>query len=68
MIHVRSVNKIYGVYGLEAREVEAVEPHGQCEQRCHPGGNPGPNRKSISHRCFLRKVAFNWESTKETIH
>ena len=26
------------------------------------------NLKLISHRCFLFKVAFEWEWTKETIH
>ena len=34
----------------------------------HPGGNPGANLKSISHRCYLFEVAFAWELTKETIH
>ena len=34
----------------------------------HPGGNPGANFKSISHRCHLREVAIEWELTKETIH
>ena len=29
-----------------------------AEPRSHPGGNPGANLKSISHRCYLRKVAF----------
>jgi len=33
----------------------------------HPGGNPGANLKSISHRCYLLEVAFVWELTKETI-
>ena len=33
----------------------------------HPGGNPGANRKSITLRCYLFKVAFVWELTKETI-
>ena len=32
-----------------------------------PGGNPGANRKSISHSCYLFEVAFVWELTKETI-
>ena len=37
--------------------------------RCsHPGGNPGANLKSISHRCHLFEVAFEWELTKETTH
>ena len=34
----------------------------------HPGGNPGANRESISDRCYLREVAFEWELTKETIY
>jgi len=34
----------------------------------HPGGNPGANLKSISHRCHPILVAFVWELTKETIH
>ena len=34
---------------------------------CHPGGNPGPNRKSNSHRCHPILVVFPWELTKETI-
>ena len=33
----------------------------------HPGGNPGANLKSISHRCHPVLVAFVWELTKETI-
>jgi len=33
----------------------------------HPGGNPGANLKSISHKCHLFEVAFVWELTKETI-
>ena len=33
-----------------------------------PAGNPGANLKSISHRCHLREVAFEWELTKETIY
>ena len=33
----------------------------------HPGGNPGANLKSISHRCYLFEVAFVWELTNETI-
>ena len=34
----------------------------------HPRGNPGANLKAISHRCYLREVAFEWELTKETAH
>ena len=34
----------------------------------HPGGNPGANLKSISHRCYLREVAFEWELAEETIY
>jgi hypothetical protein len=36
--------------------------------RVHPGGNPGANLKSISHRCHPILVAFVWELTKETIN
>jgi hypothetical protein len=31
----------------------------------HPGGNPGANLKSISHRYYLREVGFEGELTKE---
>ena len=44
--------------------------HGTCSGRIrlvHPGGNPGANRKSISHRCHPILVAFVWELTAETI-
>jgi len=34
----------------------------------HPGGNPGANIKSISHRYYLRDVAFEWELTKQTVY
>jgi len=43
------------------------DPHG-CWLAClHPGGNPGENLESISHRCYLFEVAFVWELTKQTI-
>jgi len=32
-----------------------------------PGGNPGENLRSISHRCHPILVAFVWELTEETI-
>ena len=34
----------------------------------HPGGNPGANFKSISHRCHPMLLAFVWELTKDTIN
>ena len=34
----------------------------------HPGGNQGANIKSITHRCYLREAAFEWELTKETMY
>ena len=34
----------------------------------HPGGNPGENPKSISHRCHPILVAFVLELTEETIY
>ena len=33
----------------------------------HPGGNPGANRRSISHRSYLFNAAFVWELTKTTM-
>ena len=33
--------------------------------RYHPGGNPGANLKSISHRCHTILVACVWELTKK---
>jgi len=33
----------------------------------HPGGNPGANLKSTSHRYYLFEIAFVWQLTKETI-
>ena len=33
----------------------------------HPGGDPGANLKSISHRCHPILVAFIWELTKENL-
>jgi len=41
---------------------------GRRQELGHPGGNPGANLKSISHRCYLFEEAFVWELTKETIH
>jgi len=41
-------------------DVEKALPH-------HPGGNPGANLKSISHRCHPILVVFVWELTTETI-
>ena len=43
--------------------VQAEDRAGIQDARClagspHPGGNPGANPKSISHRCYLREVAF----------
>ena len=43
-------------------EVVGFVPHTQHVY--HPGGNPGANLKSISHRCYLFEVAFVWELTK----
>ena len=34
----------------------------------HPGGDPGANRKSISHRSHRFEVAFVWELSEETFH
>ena len=37
------------------------------DQVLHPGGIPGANLKSTSHRCHPILVAFVWELTSETI-
>jgi len=42
---------------------EFALPSGRVVAPSHPGGNPGENLKSISHRCYLREVAFEWELT-----
>jgi len=42
-------------------------PRAPAHVRTHPGGNPGANFKSISHRCHLFEDACVWELTKETI-
>ena len=36
-------------------------------RRNRHGGNPGANLKSISHRCYLREVAFRWELIERTV-
>jgi len=41
---------------------------GQWPGQLHPGGDPGANLKSISHRCRPILVAFVWQLTKETIN
>ena len=42
-------------------------PFPQTPASSHPGGNPGANLKSISHRCHPILVEFVWKLTKETI-
>ena len=39
-----------------------------CLVTVYPGGNPGVNLKSTSHRCYLFEIAFVWALTKETMH
>ena len=38
------------------------------DKSLHPGGNPGANLGSISHRCHAILVSFIQELTHETIH
>ena len=33
----------------------------------HSGGNHRANRRSISHRCCLKEVVFEWELTKKNL-
>jgi len=58
-----------GATASSARFFVPAEPV-EAEIKCvlHPGGNPGANLKSISHRCHLILVAFVWELTIETIY
>ena len=47
----------------EDATLDAPVPNGGADLRAmkkknHPRGNPGANLKSISHRCYLRDVAF----------
>ena len=46
----------------------AVSDDPACGVLHHPGSSPAANPKSISHRCYLREVAFEWELTKEIIY
>ena len=47
---------------------EGMMAKAQVRAESHPGGNPWANLKSISHRYYLREVAFERELTKETIY
>ena len=50
--------------GMSEEEVRVINP----QPSTHPGGNPGANLKSTSHRCHPILVAFVWQLTKETIN
>ena len=74
---VRFWKQFWGVPGDVSDGVSASsdEQHRQAEplstlkrSATHPGGNPWANPKSISHRCYLREVAFEWGLTEETIY
>ena len=49
-------------------EISVREAPPQVRALDHPGGNPGANLKSISHRCHPILVACVWELTKNTIN
>ena len=49
---------------MSGRHIDAAVA-AEFAQVLHPGGNPGANFKSISHRCHLFEVAFPLELTKE---
>jgi len=57
-----------GVPRRETRPYTLRREPARFRSTIRPGGNPGANLKSISHRCYLREVAFEWESTKTSIH
>ena len=42
--------------------------HGASRSHSHPGGNPGANIKTISHKYYIREEEFECELTKETIY
>jgi len=60
-----SLSPIQSHPSIQARPPPRVERQGMV---LHPGGNPGANPKSISHRCHPILVAFVRELTKETTH
>ena len=57
---------------LDSRKLEErrkkLRPEDMANTALRPGGNPGANLESISCRCYVREVAFEWELTKETIY
>ena len=65
MAHIRQSRLSFKVKKIKTFQ---VMPSSLESGRSHPGGNPGAIRKSISHRCYLWEVAFEWEFTKETIY
>jgi len=56
----------FGASNEDRGQIQALSA--VCSRDPHPGGNPGANLKSISHRCHPILVAFVWELTKETIY
>ena len=48
--------------------LRGTDPEWYITEYTHPGGNPGVNVESISHRCHPIPVVFVWELTKETMH
>ena len=59
----------HALYGAEVAGIMARDhPKVRKQSTHHFGGDLGANLKSISHRYYLREVAFGWELTKETIH
>ena len=60
-------NRVFRFLGTGAGDHETTVRRLLLHPPIHPGGNPGANFKSISHSCYLREVAFEWELTKKTI-
>ena len=74
---IKSYIGLSGTAHLWAVSLASLEPVGSVPAHdrqvpffssFHPGGNPGENLRSTSHRCYLREVACEWELTKETIY
>ena len=56
------------VDGKKVLHMDRNDHYGGPPLALHLGGNPGAKLKSMSRRCCPRKVAFELESTEETIH
>ena len=66
MAHIRQPRPDSGL-GFQAKVLETFQGV-PSSLDSHPGGNPGANLKSISHRCYPILVSLVREWTKGTIN